>query len=191
MLALIVAGAGCAPDPASQDNARSTVTACDERETRVDSFAGQLTSVPNETPGVEDISRILRNLGEPPLYCDRADVDEEYRLWERDWERGAAFGFYVTVRATKRGEEHRIRAATNFDSKQPFEGQMTMSEWTRILEAIEPLGLWQPPPPLPTPPPIDPPTHESSYMLEGRKALAIAPCEWSSRICRSSRDSAA
>jgi hypothetical protein len=50
-------------------------------------------------------------------------------------------------------------------------------EWTRIIKAIEPLGLWQlppPPPPLPTPPPINPSVvlyHGSSYLVEGRKGF--------------------
>ena len=129
---------------------------------------------PNDRGVVEHDSRILRNLGEPPLYCDRADVDEEYRLRERD-----AFGAYFdTVRVTKRGEHYWIRAATTlpregvFSSKPRVERQITTLEWTRIIKAIEPLGLWQLPPPLPTPPPINPPTvlyHGSSYVVEGRK----------------------
>jgi hypothetical protein len=111
---------------------------------------------------VEAKSRILRNLREPPLYCDRADVDEEYRLLEQ-----AAFGAYSdTVRVTKRGEQYWIRAATTLQregvlgSKQRVDRKMTALEWTRIMKAIEPLGLWQlppRPPPLPAPPPIDPP----------------------------------
>ena len=194
MLAMIVGAAACAMDPASLDSARSTVATRDERETRVDYFGGQLTRTPNDEAGVEYDSRILRNLGEPPLYCDRADIDEEYRLRERD-----AFGAYSdTVRVTKRREQYWIRAATTLQregvlgSKQRVDRKMTL-EWTRIMKVIEPLGLWQPPPALPTPVPRDPIIilDAGSYIVEARKALAIAPCEWNWRIFGSSRESAA
>ena len=87
---------------------------------------------------------------------------------------GARRGVWIlrNRQSVGRGEQHRIRAATNFDSRQPFEGRMTTLEWTRIIKAIEPLELWQPAPPLPTHRPSDTPIdlyHGSSYVLEGRK----------------------
>jgi hypothetical protein len=170
---MIVGAAACAPEPASPDRARSTVATCDAREIQADYFGGQLTRRPNDRRLVEYYSRILRNQGAPPLYCDRADVDEEYRLRE-----GYALGGYSeTVRVTKRGEQYRIRAATTlerdggFSSNQRVERQITPLEWTRIIKVIEPLGLWQPPPALPTPVPRDPIMilDVSSYLVEARK----------------------